>query len=108
MRTGAHGLGSEYLGVASDTVPLEITVLHARKRPEHMRHHVLCSALQADKQPAQLPWIPVINTEKIKAGYMLQLMLVKSCRAHLPLVPVMNTSREYAAADDCDKPPARV
>lgn len=50
MQAGAHGLGSEYLGLASDTVPLEITILHARESPEHMRHHILCSALHEDKQ----------------------------------------------------------
>lgn len=50
MQVEADALRCKYLGLASDTVPLEITILHTRERPEDVRHHILCSTLQEDIQ----------------------------------------------------------
>ncbi len=36
----------EHLRLASDSVSLEVAVLHAWDRPKDARHHLLCSTLQ--------------------------------------------------------------
>ena len=43
-RLGRGGAG--YLGEASDSVPFQVTVLHAWEGPEYASYHLLCSTLR--------------------------------------------------------------
>lgn len=58
-----RGGGGEHLGLASDAVPLEVAIFHTRKRPEDVRHHIFCSALQGRAQHSTRPMLAYLLTQ---------------------------------------------